>query len=216
MNRKYLLRGIGIGIIIGALIMYAAAATMGGSKADSSTDKAVVATEDKTTEAVTTEEKTTEEKTTEAVTTEEKTTEEKTTEEKTTEEVTTEEKTTEEKTTEEKTTEATTEEKTTEEKTTEEKTTEEKTTEEKTTEATTEKASDDKSGDKVSITVTSGMPSETISKLLEDNGLVDSADDFNAWLIEKGYEDDLHVGTFEIKKGSSFDEIAKLLTTQGQ
>ena len=207
MNRKYLLRGIGIGIIIGALIMYAAVATMGGSKADSSTDKAVVATEEKTTEAVTTEEKTTEEKTTEAVTTEEKTTEEKTTEEKTTEEVTTEEKTTEEKTTEEKTT---------EEKTTEEKTTEEKTTEEKTTEAATEKASDEKSGDKVSITVTSGMPSETISKLLEDNGLVDSADDFNAWLIEKGYEDDLHVGTFEIKKGSSFDEIAKLLTTQGQ
>ena len=192
MNRKYLLRGIGIGIIIGALIMYVAAATMGGSKADSSTDEAVVATEEKTTEAVTTEEKTTEEKTTEAVTTEEKTTEEKTTEE------------------------VTTEEKTTEEKTTEEKTTEEKTTEEKTTEAATEKASDEKSGDKVSITVTSGMPSETISKLLEDNGLVDSADDFNAWLIEKGYEDDLHVGTFEIKKGSSFDEIAKLLTTQGQ
>ena len=32
MNRKYLLRGIGIGIIIGAIIMYAAVYTMGYTK----------------------------------------------------------------------------------------------------------------------------------------------------------------------------------------
>ena len=198
MKTKYLLRGIGIGIIIGALIMYAAGVT--GNKA-SANDKKVA--KEVTTEA---EKTTTEEKTTEATT--EKTTEKATekTEEKTTEATT--EKTTEKTTeaTEEKTTEATTEKKT-EEKTTE-ATTEEKTTEEKTTEA--------KSTGTKKITVTSGMGSETISSLLAEQGLVKSASDYNAWLIEKGYDSKLHIGTFEIKEGATYEEIAKILTTQGQ
>ncbi|MCR5213195.1 MAG: hypothetical protein K6E10_02185 [Eubacterium sp.] len=237
MKRKYLLRGIGIGIIIGAGVMYGAFATM---DMDGSTpDTKVVAEvdtesdqktseqnkEEKTTEKATTEEKTTEkaateEKTTEKATTEEKTTEEATTEEKTTEEATTEEKTTEEATTEEKTTEeATTEEKTTEEATTEEKTTEEATSEEKTTEeATSEEKTDSKNTDKgiKTITVSNGMNSEQISELLQNEGLVENWVDYNSWLIQNGYDSSLRVGTFEIKSGASQEEIAKILTTQGQ
>ena len=109
MNRKYLLRGIGIGLIIGCLVTYTAFKTGDYTK----NNKAEQVTENKASNEATTEEKTT------VVTTEEKTTEEKTTvvttEEKTTEEITT-EKATEKPT--EKPTEKATEPLTTEEATT--------------------------------------------------------------------------------------------------
>lgn len=208
-----MIRGIGIGLIAGAVLMYFMLNLTGNNvnSTASGNDSAVAEvkqTEEKVTEKATTEEATTEEATTEEKTTEEATTEEETTEEATTEEVTTEEETTEEVTTEE----ATTEEKTTEEATTEEKTTEEKTTEEATTE---EKKADSGKGDTKSITVTSGMGSEEISALLKEAGLVESATDYNSWLISKGYDSKLHIGTFEIKTGSSNEDIAKILTTQG-
>ena len=208
MKIKYMIRGIGIGLIAGAVLMYFMLNLTGNNvnSTASGNDPAVAEvkqTEEKATEKATTEEATTEEKTTEEVTTEEVTTEEETTEE-----VTTEEKTTEEATTEK----ATTEEVTTEEATTEEKTTEEKTTEEATTE---EKKADSGKSDTKSITVTSGMGSEEISALLKEAGLVESATDYNSWLISKGYDSKLHIGTFEIKTGSSNEDIAKILTTQG-
>ena len=79
MNRKYLLRGIGIGLIIGCLVTYTAFKTGDYTK----NNKAEQVTENKASNEATTEEKTT------VVTTEEKTTV-VTTEEKTTEEITTE------------------------------------------------------------------------------------------------------------------------------
>lgn len=220
MNKKYLLRGIGIGMLVGVSVMYGAYATMGKTSAGSddtkivaeaTTENEVEVTTEKTTEAAT--EKTTEkekevttEKTTEATT--EKTTEKETeaTTEKTTEATT--EKTT-EKTTEattEKTTEATTE------ATTEKK---EETTEKK--EETTEKKEEVKASDKTKdITVTSGMGSEDIAALLEEAGLVDSATGFNEWLVEKGYDSKLHIGTFKIKEGSKYEDIANILMTEGK
>ena len=144
MNRKYLLRGIGIGILIGAATMYGAYTTTGKNASGSDNTKIVA-------EATTEKEV---EKTTEATT-------EKTTE-KTTEATT--EKTT-EKTT-EATTEATTEKK---EETTEKK---EETTEKK--EDTTEKKEEAKTSDgEKEITVSSGMGSEEIAALLEEAGLVE-------------------------------------------
>lgn len=103
MNRKYLLRGIGIGLIIGCLVTYTAFKTGDYTK----NNKAEQVTENKASNEATTEEKTT------VVTTEEKTTEEITTE-KATEKVT--EKATEKAT--EKPTEKSTEPLTTEEATT--------------------------------------------------------------------------------------------------
>lgn len=108
MNRKYLLRGIGIGLIIGCLVTYTAFRTgnyteSNGTVAteDASRKKEVKTTEATTTEATTTEAPTTEAPTTEAPTTEAPTTEAPTTEAPTTEAPTTEEPTTEAKTKEE-------------------------------------------------------------------------------------------------------------------
>ena len=102
MNRKYLLRGIGIGLIIGCLVTYTAFRT--GNYIKSNGTVATADASAKTTEATTAKATTTEATTTEATTTEATTTEATTTEAKTTE-VATEEKTT-EVATEEKTTEA--------------------------------------------------------------------------------------------------------------
>lgn len=107
MNRKYLLRGIGIGLIIGCLVTYTAFRTGNYIKSNgtvATADASAKTTEATTAKATTTEATTTEATTTEATTTETTTTEATTTEAKTTE-VATEEKTT-EVATEEKTTEA--------------------------------------------------------------------------------------------------------------
>ncbi len=175
MKTKYLIRGIGIGIIYGVLMCMIGFYISGKKNPFASVAIA-------TTEAVT-------EEVTEASTDE----------------------ITEAPTTEEVTTEATTEEVTTEAPTTEEVTTEEATTEAPTTEeATTEE-------EKVkSITVSGGMGSETISSMLAEQGLVEDANSYNEWLISKGYDKKLRVGTFEIPAGSSKEEIAKILTTKPQ
>lgn len=97
MNRKYLLRGIGIGLIIGCLVTYTAFRTGNYIKSNgtvATADASAKTTEATTAKATTTEATTTEATTTEATTTETTTTEATTTEAKTTE-VATEEKTTE-------------------------------------------------------------------------------------------------------------------------
>lgn len=170
MKTKYLIRGIGIGIIYGVLMCMIGFYISGKKNPFASVAIA-------TTEAVT-------EEVTEARTDE----------------------ITEAPTTEEVTTEATTEEVTTEAPTTEEVTTEEATTEEATTEEEKVK----------SITVSGGMGSETISSMLAEQGLVEDANSYNEWLISKGYDKKLRVGTFEIPAGSSKEEIAKILTTKPQ
>jgi len=203
---KYYLRGIGVGLLLGVIIMYAAMVTFGYEKKSDDEDTKTVVENDVNkgkTEAQTTE------KVTEKVTTEVKT--EKVTTEKTdtTAEVTT-EATTEPTTA--ATTEATTE--TTTEATTE--TTTEVTTEtteatsEKTEEPTTEKPSQD---DTVTIVIESGMISTDVAEMLQDAGIIDDYKDFDRWLDATGYSTIIRVGEFIFHKGMTYEEIAEVLTT---
>ncbi len=91
-------------------------------------------------------------------------------------------------------------------------TTEAGTTEAKTTEATTEK----KGTVKAKITVTSGMDSSTVAELLADAGIVDDAEKFDAFLNEKGYATDIKINTSEFNNAMTYEEIAKQLTTEGE
>ena len=206
MKIKYYLRGIGVGLLLGVIIMYAAMVTFGYEKKSDDEDTKTVVENDVNkgkTEAQTTE------KATEKVTTEVKT--EKVTTEKTdtTAEVTT-EATTEPTTT--ATTEATTE--TTTEATTE--TTAEVTTEpteatsEKTEEPTTEKPSQD---DTVTIVIERGMISTDVAEMLQDAGIIDDYKDFDRWLDATGYSTIIRVGEFIFHKGMTYEEIAEVLTT---
>lgn len=194
MKKKYFVRGLGIGIIFGALIMLAAYLTSGkGSLSDEEVMKrAQELGMVKKSEYVLDSEVTSEEKTTEAVTTEAPATTEKATE------ATTEAPATTEKATEAATTEAAT--------------TEKATTEKATTEAATTEQTDTKT--KATITVSGGMSSETISSLLEDAGLVDSASKFNSFLVQNGYDKKLETGSFDISGGMTYEEIAGILTTK--
>ena len=194
MKKKYFVRGLGIGIIFGALIMLAAYLTSGkGSLSDEEVMKrAQELGMVKKSEYVLDSEVTSEEKTTEAVTTEAPATTEKATEAPTEAPATTE--------------------KATEAATTEAATTEKATTEKATTEAATTEQTDTKT--KATITVSGGMSSETISSLLEDAGLVDSASKFNSFLVQNGYDKKLETGSFDISGGMTYEEIAGILTTK--
>lgn len=180
MKKKYFVRGLGIGIIFGALIMLAAYLTSGkGSLSDEEVMKrAQELGMVKKSEYVLDSEVTSEETTTEAVTTEAPVTTEKATEAATTEATTT----------------------------------EKATTEKATTEAATTEQTDAKT--KATITVSGGMSSETISSLLENAGLVDSASKFNSFLVQNGYDKKLETGSFDISGGMTYEEIARILTTK--
>ena len=190
MKKKYFVRGLGIGIIFGALIMLAAYLTSGkGSLSDEEVMKrAQELGMVKKSEYVLDSEVTSEETTTEAATTEAPVTTEKATEA------------------------ATTEAPGTTEKATEAATTEAATTEKATTEAATTEQTDAKT--KATITVSGGMSSETISSLLENAGLVDSASKFNSFLVQNGYDKKLETGSFDISGGMTYEEIARILTTK--
>ena len=162
MKRKYLLRGIGIGLCIGVAVSYTAFKTgnyVSGSESSTSTEQM---TEDPT----------------------------KASEEKAKQEA-----------------EA-------------QKASEEKAKQEAEQKASEEKAKQEEEqknqGQTVEIEVKRGMSSEKIARLLQENGLVDNAADFDKWLKNNKYSNKLHCGTMTIKKGLTYEELAKELTTQGR
>lgn len=63
----------------------------------------------------------------------------------------------------------------------------------------------------ITIQVNSGDGSYTVCKKLEEAGLVDSASDFDTYLCEKGYDKRINVGSFTITEGAEPDQIAKIL-----
>ena len=90
-----------------------------------------------------------------------------------------------------------------------EATTEEATTEEVTTEEVTEEviATDNKT-----ITVRPGMSSYEVSIILRDAGIISDADDFDAYLNANGYSTKIEVGDFSCSSDMSYEELAKILT----
>lgn len=62
------------------------------------------------------------------------------------------------------------------------------------------------------IEVVRGMRSEQICILLQDAGIIEDAEDFNRYLIENGYADEMRIGKFELNSKMSYERIAKRLT----
>ena len=194
------LRGLGIGIIVTAIILIIARNTgnkmsdneiikraeeLGMVMKETESDKLFPDKETQSTEESTTEMSTTEPPTTEALTTEAPTTEAPTTEAPTTEAPTT------EAPTEPPTTEAPTQPPT------------EKPTMPPDTTVVTAK-----------IVVTKGMFSEAISQAMERTGVISDWRKFNDYLEANGYAERLQTGTFTLKSTMSFEEMAKILTSR--
>ncbi len=66
-------------------------------------------------------------------------------------------------------------------------------------------------GDTITLTINSGETSWSISKTLYDLGMVESASEFDSYLCKNGYDKTIRIGTFEIPKGATYEEIAKLI-----
>ena len=191
------LRGLGIGIIVTAIILIIARNTgnkmsdkeiidraeeLGMVMKETTSDKLFPDEEESTTEATTTEATTTETPTTEAPTTEAPTTEAPTTKAPTTEAPTTEAPTTEAPTTVAPTAPPTIPQDTT---------------------VVTAK-----------IVVTKGMFSEAISQAMERTGVISDWRAFNEYLEVNGYAERLQTGTFTLKSTMTFDEMAKILVSR--
>lgn len=64
----------------------------------------------------------------------------------------------------------------------------------------------------VTITISSGMWSDSVAAQLKALGAVDSATEFDQFLGANGYAERIAVGTYQIPAGSSYEQIAKIIT----
>lgn len=63
----------------------------------------------------------------------------------------------------------------------------------------------------IRITIAKGMTSEKISKLLEDNGVVDDWKELNKYIGRNGYSEKIQVGTFKFTKNMSYREVCRTI-----
>ncbi len=64
----------------------------------------------------------------------------------------------------------------------------------------------------VLLTVRRGASSWAVSKDLAESGLVEDAAEFDKYLSQGGYDKSICVGEFSIQMGASYEEIAKIIT----
>jgi len=64
----------------------------------------------------------------------------------------------------------------------------------------------------VTLTVYSGNSSDTVARRAEELGLVTNSREFDAYLVTNGYANRIRVGSFEIPLGASYEYIAKAIT----
>ncbi|MDE6128237.1 MAG: hypothetical protein K2G16_03490, partial [Lachnospiraceae bacterium] len=67
-------------------------------------------------------------------------------------------------------------------------------------------------GDTVTIVISSGQSSGAVSRTLADAGLVEDAKEYDKYLCANGYDKKIRVGSYEIPKGASEEEIALIIT----
>ena len=64
----------------------------------------------------------------------------------------------------------------------------------------------------VTITVVGGDSSWSVSKRMEEAGLIESASDFDKYLCQNGYDKRIRLGNYEITKDMSYEQMAKIIT----
>jgi len=80
------------------------------------------------------------------------------------------------------------------------------------TETTTVGQEDSTTGEMVTITIKGGSASGTVARLLFNYGLVDNAALFDNYLCTNGYDKRIRAGTYTIEMGSSYEEIAEIIS----
>ncbi len=64
----------------------------------------------------------------------------------------------------------------------------------------------------ITVKIERGMTATKVARLLEAAGAVDSATEFASYLRKNNLADEINIGTFSVPAGASYEEIGKLLT----
>src|SRR5574344_822731 len=74
------------------------------------------------------------------------------------------------------------------------------------------KSEDDKSKKPYNLTVERGYSSDRVAVILEDAGVMDNAAAFDRYLCSNGYDKRISVGSYHIPAGADYSTVAKLIT----
>ncbi|MGY3724723.1 YceG-like family protein [Granulicatella balaenopterae] len=66
-------------------------------------------------------------------------------------------------------------------------------------------------GKPVSVTIENGMISIQIANMLKEKGLIDDSQKFAEYLEEEGYAQTIWVGTYELRQGMTYEQIANTI-----
>ena len=80
------------------------------------------------------------------------------------------------------------------------------------TEDTGNSGENEEPGETASITIKSGSGSRTVCNQLKEAGLIEDAGAFDQYLVDNGYSRRICVGTYKIESGSDWEKIAKIIT----
>ena len=67
-------------------------------------------------------------------------------------------------------------------------------------------------GNSVAFKISAGESSYKVAENLYRAGLIDNPGEFNTYLEQNGYDNTIHVGTFNIPEGSTYDQIANTIS----
>ncbi len=84
--------------------------------------------------------------------------------------------------------------------------------------ATTEKVADSGKKPKTSgtkFTVRGGLTSATVAREMEEAGIIDSAEAMDEYMEKNGFSRKIRAGEYTIPKGASYAQIARIITKQG-
>ena len=65
---------------------------------------------------------------------------------------------------------------------------------------------------KYSVTIKAGMTTSEVSDLLEQNAIISDSFEFDQYLIKNNYHTEVQLGTFEVQKGMTFQQLAEAIT----
>lgn len=65
----------------------------------------------------------------------------------------------------------------------------------------------------VDVVIEGGSGSYEIASIMKSKGLVDDADAFNDYMIARGYDEKVNAGTYQIKIGATYEQIARTITS---
>ena len=91
-------------------------------------------------------------------------------------------------------------------------TTNENNTQDTTTSSENQTTAGNNSQTEYEFTIVSGMGSSQVAQLLYSAGIIDNMEEFDRYLVSNGYAERIRTGTFKVRAGNSYMDIALLIT----